>query len=86
MLKDEEDISNYLGVNIKKKSDETFKLLQSQLVGKFINQVGLEVSANIKARETPAGKLLMRTEGYSLRIKFVCNYREAVGMLIYIQV
>ena len=51
MLTDEGDISNYLGVNIKKNSDSTFELSQSHMVEKIINHVGLEVSASLKARE-----------------------------------
>ena len=48
MLTDKGDISNYLGVNIKKNSDDTLKLSQSHLVEKIINHVGLEVSASLK--------------------------------------
>ena len=59
MLIDEGCISNYLGVNIKKNSNGTFELLQLHLVEKIINHVGLEVSENLKARETPAGKPIL---------------------------
>ena len=49
-------ISNYLRVNIKKYSDGTFKLSQSNLAEKIINHVGLEVYVSLKSREAPAGK------------------------------
>ena len=58
MLTYEGDISNYLGVNIRKKSDGTFKLSQLHLVEKLINHVRLEFSLILKARDTPTGKPL----------------------------
>ena len=54
MLKDKGDISKNIGVNIKKKSDGAFKLLQSNLVEKIINYVGLLVSESFETIETPA--------------------------------
>ena len=59
MLTDEVDISNYLGFNIKKKSDGTFKLLKWYLVEKIINRVGLTASASLKARDTSSVKPLL---------------------------
>ena len=59
MLIDEGYISIHLGGNIKKNSDETFELLLSHLVEKLINHVGLTVSAGLKSKETPAGKILL---------------------------
>ena len=85
MLTDEGDISNYLGVNIKKYSDGTFKLLQSHLVEKIINHVGLTVSTSFKERETSAGKPVLHKDEYSQGRKCVYNYRAAVGILSYIQ-
>ena len=41
VLTEEVDISNYLGVDIKRNSYEKFKLSYSQLVDKVINHVGL---------------------------------------------
>ena len=81
----EEDISNYLGFNIKKKSDGTFKLSQSNLVEKGINHVGLTVYASLKAIETHDGKPLIHKEEYSQGRNCVYNYRAAVGILSYLQ-
>ena len=53
---------------------------------KIINHVGLEVYASLKAREKPAGKPLPHKDESSIGRKFVWNYREAVGMLSYLQV
>ena len=84
-MTDEGNISNYLGVNIKKKSDGTFKLLQSHLVEKIINHVGITMSASINSRETLAVKQLPYKEESSLERKWVCNYRAEVGMERYLQ-
>ena len=83
MLTDKEDILNYLGVNIKKNSDGTFEWLQSHILEKTINHVGLTVSASIKARKMPARKLLLNEYKASLGMKGAWNYRAAVGMLTY---
>ena len=82
---DEGDILNYLGANIKKHLDGTFKLSQLHLAEKIINYVRLEVYAGLKARETPAENPLSRQDEYSLGRKLVWNYREEVGMLSYLQ-
>ena len=85
MFTDEGGILNYIGVNIKKKSDGTFKLLQYYLVEKIFNHVGITVSMSLKAIETPDRKLLLHKEKSIIVSKCVCNYRAEVGMLIYIQ-
>ena len=85
MLSYKGGISNYLGVNIKKNSDETFELSQSHLVYKIINYVGLEVSTSLKSRDTPTGKPLLHKDEYSIGSKCVWNYRAAVGMFSYLQ-
>ena len=58
VMTDEGDISNYLGVNVKKTSDGTFKLLLSHLVEKIINHVGITVFAGLKSREMPDVKFV----------------------------
>ena len=66
-MTEEGDISNYLGVNMKKNSDETFKLSKSHKVDKIINCVGLEKCPRVlKARETHAGKPLRHKYKYIL--------------------
>ena len=72
-LPDEVDISNYLGVNIKKKSDGSFELSQSYLVDKIINHVGITVYARPNSRETPSGKPLLHKGESSLGRKCVWN-------------
>ena len=52
---------------------------------KIINYVGLEVSASIKARETPTGKPPLHKDEYILGRKYVWNYRAELGMLSYFQ-
>ena len=86
MLTYEGDISNYLGVNIKKNSDGIFELLQYHLVEKIINHIGLTVSASLKARATTTVKPLLNKYEYSLVSNCVLNYRTAVVMLSYLKV
>ena len=69
----EGDISNYLGVDIKKNSDGTFELSQSHLVEEIINHVVLTVSTSSKSRETPSGNSLMYKDKYSQERKCVFN-------------
>ena len=52
---------------------------------KVINHVVLEVPASLKATETPSGKPLMHKDKSIIGRKCVWNYREAAGMLSYIQ-
>ena len=51
---------------------------------KFINHVGLTVSASLKARETTAGRPFTKKYGYSIGRKCGWNYRKEIGMLSYI--
>ena len=69
-----------------KKSDFTFELFQSHLVGKIVNHVGLTLSVSLKWREIPAGKSFLHKDEYSIGIKCVWNYGSEVVMLSYVQV
>ena len=73
MLIDEVNVSNVLGVSINKNSHWASELSQSHLVEKIIIHVGLEVFMSFKAREAPAGKLLLHKGKYNLGSKCVCN-------------
>ena len=53
---------------------------------KIINHVVLTVSAGLKARKTLSRKPLLHKDKSSIGTKFICNYRELVGMSIYLQV
>ena len=61
-MTDEVYISNYLGVNIKKKSDGTLKFSHSHLVKKIINRAVLTLSMSLNFRETPEGKPLIHKD------------------------
>ena len=50
LMIDEGDISNFIGVNLKKNSDRTFELYQLYLIEKIINHFGLTLSANLNER------------------------------------
>ena len=73
VLIDGGDLSNYIGVNFKKNSYGTFKLLQFQLVDKIINHVGLTVSASLKCREIPTRKPLLHKDESSIGRNSVWN-------------
>ena len=85
VLTHEGEISNYLGANIKKHSDVPFKSSLSNLVEKFINFVGLTVSASPKSIDTPIWKSLLNENKASLGRTYVCKYWAAVSMLSYLQ-
>ena len=55
------------------------------LVGKTINHVRLTVSMGINCKYATAGKKLLHKKECSIARKYVWIYREAVGMLSYIQ-
>ena len=84
-MTDEGDISNYLGVNIKKNSYGTFKLSQSHMVDKIINHIGFTVSASLNSIETPSVKSLLHKDKYIPGRKCVRNYRAAFGTLSYLK-
>ena len=65
MLTYEGDVSNDLGVNIKKKSKGIFEISKSHLVEEIINHIGLTVPASLKSREGPSGKTLLHKDEYS---------------------
>ena len=71
MFTDEGYISKFIGVNTKKNLDKKFGLLQSHLLDKIINHVGLTVSVRIKYIEMPAGKPLVHKYKSSLARKCV---------------
>ena len=85
MLIDEGDISNYIGVNIKKHSYGTFELLQSHLAEKIIKCVRFTVSVSLNSINKPNVKQLLHKDDSSQEIKCVWNYISAVGMLSYLK-
>ena len=66
MFTDEEDVQNYIGVNIKKNLYGAFELSQSHMVNKLFNHVGLAVSAILKSIDKPTGKPLLNKYGSSI--------------------
>ena len=74
MLIDEGDISNYLGVKIKKNQMGHSNYHNRTWWKKIINDVQFEVSASILKREMPNGKLLLHKDKYSIGRKFMWDY------------
>ena len=85
VLIDEACVLNYLLVNIKKNSYDTFKSSQSHQVGNIINPVGITVYPSPKSRETPTRKPLLHKYEYSIKRNCVWNSRAEVGMLSYLK-
>ena len=85
MLIYEGDISNYLGVNIKKTFYGKFELSQSHLVEKIINHLGLKVSEILESIDTTSGKPLLHKDKYSQESKYIWYYRAVVVVLSCLQ-
>ena len=80
---DEGDLKQYLGVNVDKHSDGTMHLTQTHLIQRFLEVIGLDGDVNSKS--TPAIKPLLWKDKLGLPRKHDWNYRQAVGMLTYMQ-
>jgi hypothetical protein len=79
---DEGDLKQYLGVDVQRKPDGSCTLTQPHLIQRFLNVIGLK-DANSKT--TPASKPLLWKDLLGLVRKHSWNYRQAVGMLTYMQ-
>lgn len=80
---DEGDLSKYLGVDVKKHKDGRFELTQTHLIQRFLDVVGLEEGH--KTKPTPAMKPLLFKDLDGIDRKHKWNYRQAIGMLTYLQ-
>ena len=82
-LTDEGDLDRYLGVEITKLKDGRVELTQPHLIDRFLAVVQQE--SNINEKPTPATKPLLHKDVDGLPRKFKWNYRQAIGMLTYLQ-
>ena len=57
----------------------------SHLINKIFNHIGLMLSASLKNKETPVGKMLPHKGSAGLARKIICNYRAEVVILSYLQ-
>ena len=73
-----------LELTSKRIQTKCFNYCKLYLVEKILTRVGITVSASLKCREMPTGKLFLHKQKSSLGRKCVWNYREAVDMLSYL--
>ena len=79
---DEGDLKQYLGIDVSKKADGSCTLTQTHLIQRFLEVIGL---SDANSKSTPAIKPLLWKDLLGLQRKHSWNYRQAVGMLTYMQ-
>jgi hypothetical protein len=81
-IEDQGHPSDYVGVNIKKLQDESYKFTQHALIDSIINDVGLE---DAKVKPVPA-KVSLQLHAFNDETPFNLNfnYKSAVGKLNYL--
>ena len=80
---DEGDMSKYLVVDIIKHKDGSIEFTQPHLIDRFVNLIGQDKNINIKL--TPVIKPLLCKDLEGLQRKHSWNYRQAIGILTYLQ-
>lgn len=80
---DEGDIEKYLGVDVKKRKDGSYELTQKHLIQRFLSLMNVADTTN--PRPTPAINPLLHKDIDGLPRKNEWNYRQAIGMLTYLQ-
>ena len=87
-MEDEGSLTKYLGVDMKKNEDGTMELRQPFLIEriiKLLNSEGEEFDSKPNPRPTPAIKPLLHKDLEGPPRKSSWNYRQAIGMLTYLQ-
>ena len=79
---DEDDKAKYLGVDITKHKDGSIEFTQTRLIDRFVKLIDHDKNINIKP--TPTIKSLLHKDLEGLK-KHSWNYRQAIGMLTYLQ-
>ena len=82
----EGDLQDFLGVNIKRKQDDTIHLTQPHLIDQVLKDLKLDTKQNLKTKSTPASssKLLSRhSESPDFDKSF--DYRSIIGKLRYLE-
>ena len=78
---DDGDLEQYLGMNLTRE-DGVIEITQPHLINRIIDAVGFDASVNSKS--VPAVKPLLHHDTDGPERKFNWNYRQLVGMLIYL--
>jgi hypothetical protein len=81
---DDGDLDKYLGVDVKRHKDGRIELTQPHLIERFLEVIQLD-SKIVNSRSTPAIKPVLFKDLEGLLRKYHWNYRQAIGMLNYLQ-
>ena len=85
-LEDEGSLTKYLGVNMQRNKDGTSVLWQLiERILKLLNSEGEKYDSKQNSRPTPAVKPLLHKDVDGPSRKCNWNYRQAIGMLTYLQ-
>ena len=85
ILTDEGSFTKYLGVDVKYKSKGNIELIEPFLIQRIIDLLGLESEGTHNTKSTLATKLLLHKDLKGENRKNNWTYRQAVGMLTYLQ-
>ena len=87
ILTDEGSLTKYLGVDVQYRSDGGFELTQPFLIKRIVDVLKLddEDLGRYNTRPTPAVKPLLCKDLLGEKRKHKWNYRQAIGMLTYLQ-
>ena len=80
---DEGDLERYLGVDVKRYPDGRYELTQKHLILRFLELI--DVTKETNPRPTPAINPLLHKDIDGKPRKNDWNYRQAIGMLTYLQ-
>jgi hypothetical protein len=87
-LEDEGSLTKYLGVDMKINNDGTMELKQPFLIERILKLIcseGENFESKTNIRPTPAVKPLLHKDADGPERKCKWNYRQAIGMLTYLQ-
>ena len=80
---DEGDITKYLRVDTQRHENGVYKLTEVHLIQRFLDVIGVPPETN--SRETSVIKPVLHKDLEGLPRKHSWNYRQAIGMLTYLQ-
>ena len=81
---DDGDLDTYLGVDVKRHKNGNIELTQKHLIKRFLDVISMDIK-EVNSRDTPAIKPLLFKDAEGLIRKQNWNYRQAIGMLNYLQ-
>ena len=81
---DDGALDKYLGVDVKRHKDGKIELSQSHLITRFLEVIQMDPNT-VNSRKTPAIKPILIKDETGLARKCIWSYRQAIGMLNYLQ-